>query len=214
MLGASGFFELCFAILFCDLCYRKWLFSQNTPVLVYWPPTYREADNIAVLIGRIQRLIESENLDAELIIVDDDSDDDIEAIVADLGQPWVNLQIRKELPKGLSESVVDGLQSATKDVVVVMGADLSHPPEAILQMLHALLAGFEMCVGSRYVAGGSASDDWGLLHWLNSRITTCPLDFSSLVLSLRGVDRLRLRASHLHSLGLLAPHQLLEHPPS
>jgi dolichol-phosphate mannosyltransferase len=146
---------------------------QQIPSISIIVPTYREAENIAVLIDRIKQLIESKDLNVEMIIVDDDSDDGIDAIVEKLGQPWVKLLIRKEATKGLSESVLDGLKIARNDVTVVMDADLSHPPEAIPQMLYALLAGVQMCVGSRYVTGGSTSDDWGILRWLNSRIATC-----------------------------------------
>jgi dolichol-phosphate mannosyltransferase len=53
-----------------------------------------------------------------------------------------------------------------------MDADLSHPPEAIPAMIHKLQEGADFVIGSRYVQGGSTSDDWGFLRWLNSRVAT------------------------------------------
>jgi dolichol-phosphate mannosyltransferase len=53
-----------------------------------------------------------------------------------------------------------------------MDADLSHPPAAIPQILAKLQAGADFVIGSRYVAGGSTSDDWGFFRWLNSRVAT------------------------------------------
>jgi dolichol-phosphate mannosyltransferase len=53
-----------------------------------------------------------------------------------------------------------------------MDADLSHPPEALPDMLRKLAEGADFVVGSRYIDGGSTSDDWGFLRWLNSRAAT------------------------------------------
>ena len=136
-------------------------------------PTYQEAATITALIDRIDEvLIRQERIDVELLIVDDDSDDGIEAIVDGIGHSWVHFYRRAEKPRGLSESVLYGVDFAQKDVLIVMDADLSHPPEAIPAMLLALLSGFDMVVGSRYVQGGGTNHDWGMLRWLNSRIAT------------------------------------------
>jgi dolichol-phosphate mannosyltransferase len=53
-----------------------------------------------------------------------------------------------------------------------MDADLSHPPEALDRILAKLEEGADFVVGSRYVRGGTTSDDWGALRWLNSRVAT------------------------------------------
>src|SRR5690349_15415001 len=53
-----------------------------------------------------------------------------------------------------------------------MDADLSHPPEALPGMLTKLREGADFVLGSRYVRGGTTSDDWGVLRWLNSRVAT------------------------------------------
>jgi len=53
-----------------------------------------------------------------------------------------------------------------------MDVDLSHPAEAIPQMLAKLEEGADFVFGSRYVDGGSTADNWGFLRWLNSRVAT------------------------------------------
>jgi dolichol-phosphate mannosyltransferase len=68
--------------------------------------------------------------------------------------------------------VMDGLRVATGDTLVCMDADLSHPPEAIGEMLAKLDEGADFVLGSRYVQGGTTSDDWGVFRWLNSRVAT------------------------------------------
>jgi dolichol-phosphate mannosyltransferase len=68
--------------------------------------------------------------------------------------------------------VLDGIRLAKHPVVVVMDADLSHPPEKIPDMMLALASGQQFVIGSRYVPGGSTDDKWGFFRWLNSRVAT------------------------------------------
>jgi dolichol-phosphate mannosyltransferase len=134
-------------------------------------PTYREVLNIPVLIERIQEVREKHHLDLELLFLDDQSRDGSDAAAERAGKDWVKF-IERTGPRGLSVAVVDGLTQATKDVVVVMDADLSHPPEKIPEMLRMLGAGHQFVLGSRYVVGGTTDDDWGFVRWLNSRVAT------------------------------------------
>src|SRR4051812_35647152 len=103
--------------------------------------------------------------------MDDDSRDGSTELVQSRPEPWVQLIVRTT-DRGLSASVLDGLRRAKGDVLIGMDADLSHPPEAIPAMLQKLEAGADFVVGSRYVKGGTTSDDWGVFRWLNSRVAT------------------------------------------
>jgi dolichol-phosphate mannosyltransferase len=114
---------------------------------------------------------EAVGLDLELLFMDDDSRDGSDALVASLAFPWVSLVTRKT-DRGLSRAVLDGLKRSRRDVVVVMDADLSHPPEKIPELLTALRNGAEVAVGSRFTEGGSTAEDWGPFRWLNSRVAT------------------------------------------
>lgn len=143
----------------------------SRPSLGVVVPTYREAENIPHLVKRLGAVRDREGLDLELWLVDDDSRDGTEEIVRSLDLPWVHLVVRKA-DRGLSQAVLDGLRRCKRDVLVVMDADLSHPPEKIPEMVDALADGADFVVGSRFVAGGSTDDDWGLFRWLNSRVAT------------------------------------------
>jgi dolichol-phosphate mannosyltransferase len=134
-------------------------------------PTYREALNIPGLLARVAAVRESSGLDIELLIMDDSSNDGSVEAVAAAGLPWARIVVRTE-DRGLSPAVVAGLRLAKNEVVVVMDADLSHPPEKIPEMVLALLGGQQFIIGSRYVPGGSTDDDWGIARWLNSRVAT------------------------------------------
>jgi dolichol-phosphate mannosyltransferase len=134
-------------------------------------PTYREAESLPRLIERITALRATQLPSLELLIVDDNSGDGTDELVLSLQLPWVELIVRKQ-DRGLSQSVLAGLTRARGRQLVVMDADLSHPPEAIVVMLDALADGADFVVGSRYIAGGTTADDWGLFRYVNSRIAT------------------------------------------
>jgi dolichol-phosphate mannosyltransferase len=134
-------------------------------------PTYREVENIPHLVERLRKVREEASLELELLIMDDDSGDGTDRAVDSLAMHWVTLVTRKT-NRGLSYAVLDGLRRATSEVVVVMDADLSHPPETIPKMLNELAKGAEVVVGSRFAEGGTTADDWGFFRWLNSRVAT------------------------------------------
>lgn len=137
-------------------------------------PTYRECENLPLLGERIGRALDGLDLSYEVIIVDDDSDDGTaEAVecMARAGRP-VRLIVRKG-QRGLSSAVLRGFAEARGEVLVCMDADLSHPPESIAQLAAAARdPQIDFALGSRYAAGGSTAERWGLLRRLNSRIAT------------------------------------------
>jgi dolichol-phosphate mannosyltransferase len=134
-------------------------------------PTFREAESLPSLIDRVALLRAEQLPSLELLIVDDDSQDGTEALMAARDEPWVQLLVRKH-DRGLSQAVLFGLSRARGQQLVVMDADLSHPPEVIPIMLEAIADGADFVVGSRYVEGGTTADDWGVLRYLNSKVAT------------------------------------------
>ncbi len=135
-------------------------------------PAFREAENLPELIERLEALRAApHNLDIDLVIVNDESGDNAAAVVAGTGRPWAHISTRTT-ERGLSSAVLHGLKLAKHPFLVVMDADLSHPPEAIPRLVGALEEGAEFAVGSRYVPGGSTDDKWTLFRALNSRVAT------------------------------------------
>ena len=57
--------------------------------------------------------------------------------------------------------------------LLVMDADLQHPPERILALLAPLRdESADFTIGSRYVAGGSTGEAWTLFRRVNSYAAT------------------------------------------
>lgn len=134
-------------------------------------PTYREAENLPALVRRIGAVRVSSGLDLDLWIVDDDSRDGTAEIVRELGLAWINLVVRVN-ERGLCGAVLEGMRRSRNEVIVVMDADLSHPPEIVPSLVRSIADGYDFAIGSRYVAGGSTDPDLGLMRRLNSVVAT------------------------------------------
>lgn len=136
-------------------------------------PTYQEAENLRVLIPRVFAALRSAGVEAEMIVVDDNSQDGTERIIAEVAASHPVRLITRTNERGLSSAVVRGFDEARHDIFVCMDADLSHPPESLAPVIAPVAAGMsEFCLGSRYAQGGSTADDWGFFRWLNSKVAT------------------------------------------
>jgi dolichol-phosphate mannosyltransferase len=119
-------------------------------------PTYKEANNIPVLVKQIDDALRCKNIRYEVVIIDDNSDDGtVEAVDALKNKYPVSLIVRTNA-RGLSSAVVEGIRQAQGNVCVVMDADLSHPPEKIPDLISEITDGADFAIGSRFVPGGSA----------------------------------------------------------
>jgi dolichol-phosphate mannosyltransferase len=141
------------------------------PQITIVVPTYKEVESLPHLIDRVAKLRETHGLTIEMLIMDDDSRDGSVELVRGRGESWVEIIVRTS-DRGLAPAVLEGLRRARGDVLVCMDADLSHAPEVVPLMLAKLDEGADFVVGSRYVRGGTTSDDWGFVRWLNSRVAT------------------------------------------
>jgi dolichol-phosphate mannosyltransferase len=148
---------------------QPWCTSAITVVL----PTYNEAANLPIIVRQLLGLALAE---LRIVVVDDNSPDGTGLIAEDLAKRYgahriVVLHRRKK--EGLGRAYVEGMAHALRlgaDYVVQMDSDLSHPPEYVPQMLGTMLSTqAAVVIGSRYVSGGSLSEDWSWHRRLLSR---------------------------------------------
>lgn len=145
-------------------------------------PTYREAANLPLVAEEVAAAFTNRTDDYELLFIDDDSQDGSEKICEELSKRFAARIVVRKDERGLATAVIHGIEVSSGDIVVVMDADLSHPPSAIPTMVERLQNGeSDFVLGSRYVEGGSIHDDWSLFRKLNSVIPSllakplCPL---------------------------------------
>jgi dolichol-phosphate mannosyltransferase len=126
-----------------------------TPRVSVVVPTFNEAANIDELLTRLVAALPA---DSEIIFVDDSVDSTPEVITAAARRYRIPVLLhhRDEPTGGLGGAVVEGLRLARAPWIVVMDADLQHPPSLVPQLTAAGdAAQADLVVASRYANGGS-----------------------------------------------------------
>lgn len=110
--------------------------DPNVSVII---PARNEAGHINSIVERTPEMGRS----TELIFVEGKSSDDtyetIEAAIAD--NPQRNLRVLKQLGQGKGDAVRLGFGEATGDVLMILDADMTVPPEDLPRFLSALVSG-------------------------------------------------------------------------
>jgi dolichol-phosphate mannosyltransferase len=118
-------------------------------------PTFNERDNIDTLLRRLVAVLPAG--DTEIVFVDDSTDDTPEVIRAAAASCPIPITVhhRENGAGGLGGAVVEGMRLARGAWIVVMDADLQHPPEVVPDLVAAgLRDGADLVVGTRYRGGG------------------------------------------------------------
>jgi len=138
--------------------------SKSVSIIV---PTRNEVENVRSLVGQI---IASGAPFREIIFVDADSNDGTRDAIDSLSKEHVVRLVEQNPDEaGLAAAIMAGARTASGDLLLVMDADLSHPPERIDDLLAPLLTGeADMAIGSRYVRGGS-TPGWPIWRKVLSR---------------------------------------------
>ena len=133
-------------------------------------PTYNERDRLGALLGRIFAACRAHALSVRVIVVDDNSADGTGQLADDWALQRTVQVIHRPAKLGLGSAVLAGFAMADTEVVGVMDADLSHPPELIPRLYEALFTtDLDMAVASRY-AGGGGTSGWSIGRWILSRL--------------------------------------------
>ncbi|MFE2432403.1 glycosyltransferase [Streptomyces sp. NPDC059373] len=145
------------------------------PRLTVLIPTRDERDSVPLLLGRLGP--ELAGLDAELLFVDDSDDGTPVALAALADDCPVPVRLLHRPPGarggGLGGAVVAGARQARGGWVLVMDADLQHPPEsAALLARTAMRGGADIVVGTRYAGTGSKAGLSGASRLLTSTAST------------------------------------------
>ncbi len=148
--------------------------SYSNPKLTIVIPTYNEAENIKILVERLVDVLETNGInDFEVLVVDDNSPDETCSIVKQISRKDQRIKcILRVDEKGLASAVVEGFRHAKGSYIVVMDADLQHPPEIVPKLVRFLEEkGADVAVASRYVKGGGVAG-WSRIRLLMSRLGT------------------------------------------
>ncbi|KXK01294.1 MAG: Undecaprenyl-phosphate 4-deoxy-4-formamido-L-arabinose transferase [Nitrospirae bacterium] len=141
------------------------------PELSVIVPTFNERDNIVRLVDLLESCLAGVRW--ELIVVDDDSPDKTVDIVRNLACANRHVRCVQRIGRrGLSSACLEGMLSSSAPFLAVMDGDLQHDERLLPEMLRQLKqGGYDIVIGSRYMAGGSIGQ-WGGFRARTSRLAT------------------------------------------
>lgn len=99
--------------------------------------------------------------EAEIIIVNDGSDDDTIAVCGNFDVKLIN----HPYTKGNGASIKSGARAASNDILVFMDADGQHQPKDISTLVHNINIGYDMAIGAR-----DRSSHAGVLRYVANKI--------------------------------------------
>jgi glycosyltransferase involved in cell wall biosynthesis len=122
-------------------------------------PTYNERENIRQLVGQLRALPG----DIHVLVVDDGSPDGTGAIADEMAANDPGVTVLHRAGKlGLGTAYTAGFAYGLAhgySYICTMDADFSHNPASLPAMVEKAARGYDLVIGSRYVAGG------GVVGW-------------------------------------------------
>jgi dolichol-phosphate mannosyltransferase len=125
-------------------------------------PVYNEEDGLETILRRVAAV----EIDKEIIVVDDCSQDRTPEILARMEIPGLRV-IRHPVNRGKGAAIRTALAAVTGDAVIIQDADLEYDPQDYPALLQPILSGQAQVVyGVRSLAGQKL-----LLRWGNALLT-------------------------------------------
>ena len=124
-------------------------------------PTLNEVGSIEGVLGEIPKDVVD-----EILVVDGHSTDGTPELVRKLGY---NVITQEGRGYGLAVSI--GIKHAKGDVIVLMDGDGSYEPHDIPALLQCLEEGYDVALGSRYMAGSGSEDDT-VVRYIGNKLLT------------------------------------------
>jgi dolichol-phosphate mannosyltransferase len=122
-------------------------------------PAQNEEGSVAKTVEGVVAALEGEGIDYEVVVVNDDSEDSTEAVVAAMGEQNPRIRVhRSHNERGFGNAIRAGLDVFTGDAVAIVMADASDNPRDLVLYHRLLEEGYDCAFGSRFVAGAKVYD--------------------------------------------------------
>jgi dolichol-phosphate mannosyltransferase len=121
-------------------------------------PAHNEEGSIRSTVMELVQALSTEKIEYEILVVNDNSSDSTEQILAELSQQLNVRYVNNEPPNGFGFAVRKGLNSFTGDAVTLFMADRSDAPEDVVKFFRKLEEGYDCVFGSRFIKGGETYD--------------------------------------------------------
>jgi len=119
------------------------------PYLSVVIPAYNESRRLPANLPKVFAYLDGQPYAAEVIVVDDGSEDDVASIVERFQKEHPNLRLIRNPHRGKAYTVRTGVLAARGCYIFQCDADLSMPVEELAKLLKALEEGYDVVVGWR-----------------------------------------------------------------
>jgi glycosyltransferase involved in cell wall biosynthesis len=110
--------------------------SDKAPAISLVMPVFREGKHLHQALAAIQKEIDSTGEEYEMVVVDDGSPDDSWEVIVEESRREPRLRgVRLSRNFGKEAALCAGIDVARGDALVIMDADLQHPPALIPEMV-------------------------------------------------------------------------------
>jgi dolichol-phosphate mannosyltransferase len=122
-------------------------------------PAQNEEGSVGKTVAGVVEVLEREGIDYEVVVVNDDSEDSTEAVVAAIGEENPRVRVhRSHNERGFGNAIRAGLDVYSGDAVAIVMADASDDPEDLPRYHRLLEEGYDCAFGSRFVPGARVHD--------------------------------------------------------
>jgi dolichol-phosphate mannosyltransferase len=122
-------------------------------------PAQNEEGSVGKTVDGVVEVLERAGIDYEVVVVNDDSEDSTEAVVAAIGErnPRVRAH-RSHNERGFGNAIRAGLDVYQGDAVAIVMADASDNPNDLIRYHQLLEEGYDCAFGSRFMPGAQVFD--------------------------------------------------------
>ncbi len=122
-------------------------------------PAQNEEGSVGKTVEGVAAVLDREEIDYEVVVVNDDSEDSTEAVVEAIGKanPRVRCH-RSHYERGFGMAIRAGLDVFEGDAVAIVMADASDDPEDLVRYYRLLEEGWDCAFGSRFMPGATVYD--------------------------------------------------------
>src|SRR3954447_11980806 len=131
-------------------------------------PAQNEEGSVGGTVAGVVEVLAREGIDYEVVVVNDDSEDSTEAVVAAMGEQNPRIRVhRSHNERGFGNAIRAGLDVYEGDAVAIVMADASDDPEDLIRYHMLLEEGWDCAFGSRFMPGAKIHDYPGLKLTIN-----------------------------------------------
>lgn len=161
-------------------------------------PVYNDATHIGKSIDALENFLNSENINAEIIIVNDGGKDATAKIVEDRIQKYPRVHfINRNVNKGKGYSVREGVKASFGDFIIFTDADLPYGTRYFKTIIEFLKSGADLVIANRNlifnvktstsnIGAARRFTHWGFAFLVRRLLN---LEFSDTQAGLKGIKR-------------------------